>query len=171
MTTSADRIGTNTGHGHIWERPDGIKMRCGGPGICKECTQDAKIVALTPASSTEGRVEEIARKKLLPCPFCGSRNVDPEGWVSTDRSGPACDDCCGSANTVELWNSRPSLAGDARNEALEEALVSAAASLAAAISLLENTPKAKKSAPSDKMFDIMLNDYHRALEGVRKILS
>lgn len=46
--------------------------------------------------------------KLLPCPFCGSSNVDAEGWVSTDRSGPACDDCSGSADTVALWNSRPS---------------------------------------------------------------
>lgn len=45
--------------------------------------------------------------KLLPCPFCGSKNIDPEGWVSTDRKGPACDDCSGSADTVELWNSRP----------------------------------------------------------------
>lgn len=23
--------GSNTGHGHVWERPDGVKMRCGGP--------------------------------------------------------------------------------------------------------------------------------------------
>lgn len=45
--------------------------------------------------------------KLLPCPFCGSANIDPEGWVSTERKGPACDDCSGSADTVELWNRRP----------------------------------------------------------------
>lgn len=32
--------GTNTGHGHVWERPDGIKARCGGPGICPECSSD-----------------------------------------------------------------------------------------------------------------------------------
>lgn len=32
--------GSNTGHGHIWERPDGIKARCGGPRICKECARD-----------------------------------------------------------------------------------------------------------------------------------
>lgn len=44
---------------------------------------------------------------LKPCPFCGSKNVDPAGWASTDRSGPACDDCNGSADTVELWNARP----------------------------------------------------------------
>jgi hypothetical protein len=44
--------------------------------------------------------------ELLPCPFCGSRMVDPEGWASTDRAGPACDDCAGTADTVEIWNTR-----------------------------------------------------------------
>lgn len=27
----------NTGHGHVRPRPDGIKMRCGGPKICTVC--------------------------------------------------------------------------------------------------------------------------------------
>ena len=31
----------------------------------------------------------------------------PEGWASTDRAGPGCDDCGGTAFTIELWNSRP----------------------------------------------------------------
>lgn len=44
---------------------------------------------------------------LFPCPFCGSTSVDPEGWASTERAGPACDDCAGTADTVELWNTRP----------------------------------------------------------------
>lgn len=44
---------------------------------------------------------------LLPCQFCGSTSIDAEGWASTDRAGPACDDCAGTADTVELWNSRP----------------------------------------------------------------
>jgi hypothetical protein len=30
----------NTGHGHVWERPDGVKMRCGGPAMCKVCAFD-----------------------------------------------------------------------------------------------------------------------------------
>lgn len=41
---------------------------------------------------------------MLPCPFCGSKNVDPEGWASTVKKGPACDDCGGSTDTVERWN-------------------------------------------------------------------
>lgn len=31
---------TNTGHGYAWERPDGVKMKCGGIGICEECSVD-----------------------------------------------------------------------------------------------------------------------------------
>ncbi len=43
MTTK----GTNMGHGHVWERPDGRKTRCGGPAICTHCALDAakKLVA------------------------------------------------------------------------------------------------------------------------------
>ena len=55
--------------------------------------------------------------------------------------------------------------------ALREALVSVTASLAAAISLLERTPKAKKAAPSDKMFEQMLIDYRKSLETGRAALT
>lgn len=48
------------------------------------------------------------RGKLQPCPFCGSQDVDPEGWLSNGgKKGPACDDCGGSADSVERWNTRP----------------------------------------------------------------
>lgn len=30
----------NTGHGHVYPRPDGMKARCGGPGLCCVCRQD-----------------------------------------------------------------------------------------------------------------------------------
>ncbi|HHW2125229.1 TPA: hypothetical protein ACUUCH_000937 [Pseudomonas aeruginosa] len=33
--------GTNVGHGHVFPRADGVKMRCGGPGLCSECAADA----------------------------------------------------------------------------------------------------------------------------------
>lgn len=39
------RIGTNSGHGHAWERPDGLKARCGGPGFCRECAGDLMMLA------------------------------------------------------------------------------------------------------------------------------
>lgn len=58
------------------------------------------------------------------------------------------------------------------NRRLRDALLSTAASLAAAISLLERGGKAaKKGAPSDKMFDQMLADYRKSLEAARAALS
>ena len=54
----------------------------------------------------------------------------------------------------------------------EDALIACAASLAAAVSLLERGGKAaKKAAPSDKMFDQMLLDYKTALELARAALK
>lgn len=32
---------TNTGHGHVTPRPDGVKARCGGPGLCKVCAAES----------------------------------------------------------------------------------------------------------------------------------
>lgn len=32
--------GSNTGHGHVWKRPDGVRSRCGGPRLCRKCQQD-----------------------------------------------------------------------------------------------------------------------------------
>lgn len=48
--------------------------------------------------------------KLLPCPFCGSDDIDPEGWVSMVSAGPTCNDCSASAQSIEAWNRRASSA-------------------------------------------------------------
>lgn len=31
---------TNSGHGHVWRRPDGMRARCGGPALCVGCVLD-----------------------------------------------------------------------------------------------------------------------------------
>jgi hypothetical protein len=52
---------------------------------------------------------------LKPCPFCGSSNIDPAGWMDGDgNAGPACDDCGASAESVDAWNRRvaPATAGE-----------------------------------------------------------
>jgi hypothetical protein len=55
---------------------------------------------------------------------------------------------------------------------VQETALDVAASLSAAISLLERGGKAaKKAAPSDRMFDIMLNDYRTSLEKARAALG
>ncbi len=51
----------------------------------------------------------------------------------------------------------------------EDVLIDCAASLAGAISLLENSPKS--GAPSDKMFDAMLDDYRESLRLAREALK
>jgi hypothetical protein len=52
---------------------------------------------------------------------------------------------------------------------LSDALKDTAAHLAAAISLLERSPK--KGAPSNKIFDLMLSDYRASLDRARAALS
>lgn len=32
---------TNTGHGHVWPRPNGKRSRCDGRARCAECAHDA----------------------------------------------------------------------------------------------------------------------------------
>jgi len=32
---------SNTGCGHVFPRPDGVRARCGGPGVCSACSKDA----------------------------------------------------------------------------------------------------------------------------------
>lgn len=34
--------GSNTGHGHVFPRPDGARARCGGPALCSHCRADAE---------------------------------------------------------------------------------------------------------------------------------
>lgn len=58
-----------------------------------------------------------------------------------------------------------------KNRGLRAALLCIAASLSAAISLLERTPKSKKAAPSDRMFDQMIADYKKSLEEGRLLLK
>jgi hypothetical protein len=56
-----------------------------------------------------------------------------------------------------------------RIEQLEDALIDAGASLAAAISLLERG--GKKAAASDKMFAVMLSDYQKSMDRARAALE
>jgi len=41
VNTPSREPGSNTGHGHVWARPDGVKARCGGPGMCQQCSLDS----------------------------------------------------------------------------------------------------------------------------------
>jgi uncharacterized membrane protein len=70
-----------------------------------------------------------------------------------------------AASVILAW-------AEKREAGLREALLHTAASLAAAISLLERGGKAaKKAAPSDRMFDQMVLDYKSSLEAARTLLA
>lgn len=44
--------------------------------------------------------------ELKPCPFCGGE-ADPAGWMRGDgKTGPACDNCGGACESIEMWNTR-----------------------------------------------------------------
>ena len=60
---------------------------------------------------------------------------------------------------------------EAQVVAMGEAGIGCVSALAAAISLLERAPAARKAAPSDRMFACMLDDYRKALETARAALS
>lgn len=56
---------TNAGHGHVRPRPDGNRMRCGGPRLCKVCAAEAASLT-NPAHLVRGLLaenEEAARER------------------------------------------------------------------------------------------------------------
>ncbi len=56
-----EQAGTNVGHGHVFPRADGVKMRCGGPGLCSECAADAyraRAALAQPSPTTDSRPAE-----------------------------------------------------------------------------------------------------------------
>lgn len=61
-----------SGHGHVFPNPDGSRARCGGPGICMECSLEADQEKLydtgaeerpTPTDKAQALAEEWATKK------------------------------------------------------------------------------------------------------------
>ena len=90
--------------------------------------------------------------RMIVCPECEGRG-DP-GCVTCHQYGF-------DINTGTIPDRRAPTANDRKNRPIIHAL----ASLAAAISLLEKSPKT--AAPSNKMFDQMLADYRKALYAAR----
>lgn len=84
--------------------------------------------------------------------------------ADADGDAQACTDCGGTGITLQTERR---CACDPASE-MEQVAIPVMAALAAAISLLERTPKAKKASPSDRMFDLMLDDYRKALEYARE---
>lgn len=56
---AVEQAGANVGHGHVLPRADGVKMRCGGPGLCSECTADAYRARAALAQPSPLQAEQI----------------------------------------------------------------------------------------------------------------
>jgi hypothetical protein len=56
--------GSNTGHGHVWKRPDGVTARCGGPVLCLSCRADAKHYAATPPAQAAEAVSKLVATEV-----------------------------------------------------------------------------------------------------------
>lgn len=55
---AVEQAGANVGHGHVFPRADGVKMRCGGPGLCSECTADASRARAALAQPSPAQAEQ-----------------------------------------------------------------------------------------------------------------
>ncbi|MBV5548503.1 hypothetical protein KUU59_09765 [Pseudomonas aeruginosa] len=64
---AAEQAGTNVGHGHVFPRADGVKMRCGGPELCSECAADAyrARAALAQPSPAQAEQAEPERPEVV----------------------------------------------------------------------------------------------------------
>jgi len=52
---------------------------------------------------------EVAKIEMKNCPFCGSSEIDPEGWMNgAGEKGPECGGCGATARSVAIWNERRS---------------------------------------------------------------
>lgn len=73
------QYGTNSGHGHVWRRPDGIKVKCGGPGLCGACASDIHVAERAAPGSTRNGSE----------PAIKAIEVWTEGYAVTGNRSPA----------------------------------------------------------------------------------
>lgn len=55
----------NTGHGHVFLRPDGMVARCGGPRMCRECAADAARKETMAKVKVIKNVEKPETKEIL----------------------------------------------------------------------------------------------------------
>lgn len=69
---AVEQVGANVGHGHVFPRADGVKMRCGGPGLCSECTADASRARAALAQADEKPGDSIL------CYGCFAKGVGPD---------------------------------------------------------------------------------------------
>lgn len=136
------------------------------------CVQDSEQQRLNLRATLRETSTALRILSALEAPAAGDGEPvawrwQEEGWGDYWIYNPEPGWLAEQNNIVKqpLYTAPPADAG------MREAFVRVLASLAAAISILERTPKAKKAVASDKMFDTMLDDYRKALEAGRTALT
>jgi hypothetical protein len=56
--------GGNFGHGHVRPRADGARARCGGPGLCSECSQEQAQMQPRVAYPSDGSLRRLDSGQL-----------------------------------------------------------------------------------------------------------
>lgn len=64
---------TNTGHGIIFKRADGQRIRCGGPGLCPQCSDDLQRLAASAKPRPENDGFESGLEAELQATFDRAR--------------------------------------------------------------------------------------------------
>jgi len=72
---------TNTGHGHVTPRSDGVKARCGGPGFCSVCNAEQALLR-APVESTDD-----ARKFLIGWSRTHFKDKTFTDYITNDLAG------------------------------------------------------------------------------------
>ncbi len=52
---------SNTGHGHVRPRPDGMRARCGGPAICPVCAREQEQMLAGAEISVDDEAQDEER--------------------------------------------------------------------------------------------------------------
>ncbi len=113
-----------------------------------------------PGSLWDVLQREVAGRALSPAPAEPSAPVAPD-WPTR----------CAALEADGIAARKRVVALEAENAKLREGLKDTTAHLVAAHSLLSRTPRAKKAAPSNTMFDMMLRDYETSCERARALLQ
>lgn len=101
-------IGTNIGHGHAWERPDGLKAKCGGPTTCSACAADQTLVIQQNMTRDDGMPkskDERRLRRLLGVALMGYSLYTDDGEMSYCGSSdlPAFDFMRESVDNIEKF--------------------------------------------------------------------
>jgi len=89
----------NSGHGHVYPRPDGVRMRCGGPALCPDCARDLaqKEAAEAPAPLTyeiaddliqalDGLADQIAMPMVMFAAKVGAQRDEARAELAEARA-------------------------------------------------------------------------------------